>query len=68
MKSVFSKGLLAAVIGAMLCSTMSIACDKKSGTGEKGAAKKDSQTEKPKQESDAKTTTPKTDDKTAAAK
>jgi hypothetical protein len=66
MKTVIAKGLLAAVTSAVLCSTMANACDKNSG--DKGAAKKDKQTEKPKQESDAKTTAPKTDDKASASK
>ncbi len=42
MKNIFSKSILAAVIGAMLCSTMANACPghKSNGAGEKDAAKK----------------------------
>jgi len=68
MKNVIAKGLLAAIVGALLCSTMVNACDKKGGAADKAGAKADKQTEKPKQESDAKSTAPKTDDKAAANK
>lgn len=70
MKSVISKGLLAAVVGVLLCSVAVNACpgDKACGAGEKGAAKKDKVSDKPKAESTDKAAAPKADEKTAEAK